>query len=399
MLGELKERGFVITDEIEGADIAIINTCSFIKEAKEEAIDVILKCAQLKEEGKLKRLIVTGCLPQRYKKELPKELKEVDAFWGVPSALYNHKSPRLALTPSHYSYIKIAEGCANRCTYCAVPIIRGPYRSRDTSSVIKEAESLFAAGARELNLIAQDTTSYGTDLHSAPRLAGLLCKLNKIKGKFWIRLLYTHPAHLSEEIIAAIKDSSKICRYIDLPLQHINDDILKRMGRKTTKAQIIRLIERLRSEIPRLAIRTSLIVGFPGETQAQFEELLDFMREYKFERLGAFAYSKEEGTKAEKLSGHLTEETKQRRLDALMALQEDISREVNGRLMGETLEVLIDEARDGGNYVGRSQADAPEVDGCVYVNSTRALSPGDFVNVRIIDTLEYDLVGTDESSK
>ncbi|MFH1406631.1 MAG: 30S ribosomal protein S12 methylthiotransferase RimO [Candidatus Omnitrophota bacterium] len=393
MLGALKEKGHVISDELDGADIAIVNTCAFIKEAKQESIDVILKCARLKEEGKLKYLVVAGCLPQRYKGELVNELKEVDVFLGVPKSLYTHKSPRHAISPAHYAYIKIADGCINRCSYCAVPFIRGPYRSRELESVVKEAQFLTGdCGAKEINLIAQDTTLYGKDIYKKPRLPELLEKLNNIKGKFWIRLLYTHPAHVSGELIAAMKELPKLCRYIDLPLQHINDAILKKMRRHITKKQILALIGTLRDNIPELTIRTSLIVGFPGETKTQFEELLGFMKNIKFERLGAFVYSREENTAAAKFPDQVPEKIKKQRLNEVMALQEEISKEVNSRFLGKKLEVLIEEKAKK-SYIGRTEADAPEVDGCVYVESKRKLNPGDFVNARIIDTLEYDLVG------
>ena len=422
-MGYLKQEGFSISDEIEYADIAIINTCCFIREAEEESIDAILKLCQLKKEGKVNKIIVCGCLAQRYKRQLCKELKEIDAFMGVgsidkvvevvkqlktvsknfavigrPNFLYSHRSPRVFLTPKHFTYVKISEGCNHYCSYCIIPSLRGRYRSRPMNSILKEANSLFSQQrVSEINLIGQDTTMYGQDLYSQSKIAALLneiCKLKNAKGR-WIRLLYAHPAHLSRELIAVIRDKAQICKYIDLPIQHINDIILKKMNRKTSRRHILSLIAQLRKALPDLAIRTTLIVGFPGETDTQFKELLDFIRETKFERLGLFKYSREKGSKAFSFSQQIPEKVKQSRYEEALTLQQKISSEINEIFLEKRLNVLIDEQDTQQNniFLGRTQYDAPEVDGCVYVKSKRKLKAGDFVQVKITDTLEYDLVG------
>ncbi|KPK39858.1 MAG: ribosomal protein S12 methylthiotransferase RimO, partial [Omnitrophica WOR_2 bacterium SM23_29] len=323
MLGILKAAGYKIADGLDGADVAIINTCSFIDDAKRESIDVILDAIELKNKKKIKRILVTGCLPQRYKERLKLELKEIDGFIGVngfeklpqiikaltegesitdirpvPEYLYDDKTPRILLTPKHYAYVKISEGCSHKCSFCVIPELRGPHRSRRINSVLKETEDLVASGAREINLIGQDTTLYGMDLYKRVALAELLKKLVKIKNAKWIRLLYAHPAHFTDDLIEIVRSESVICKYIDLPIQHINDRILKLMRRGTSKKLILRLLEKLRMVIPNLAIRTSKIVGFPGETEAEFRELVQFMKDSKFERLGAFIYSREEDSPA-----------------------------------------------------------------------------------------------------
>lgn len=426
ILGYLKEAGFTVSFEIAEADVAIVNTCCFIREAEEESIDVILKLCRLKEEGKISRIVVCGCLAQRYKRELLDELKEVDAFVGVgginkvaplirhlvgvssrvsggqraffgkPEFLYTHRSPRVFFTPGHFAYIKISEGCSHRCSYCIIPGLRGKYRSRPMDSILKEGEALFSKRlVSEINLIGQDTTMYGRDLYAQNRIAELLAKLaGKAKGK-WVRLLYAHPAHISCELIMAIKEEPSVCKYIDLPIQHISDKILEKMNRRTSRKQILPLIGRLRKEIPGIAIRTTLIVGFPGETDKQFRELLDFIRDAKFERLGLFKYSRQADTLAYDFGRQVPEKIKQSRYDEALSLQQDISTKINQGFLGRELRVLIDEqdAQDKGVFLGRSEGDAPEVDGCVYVHSRKRLKTGDFVQVKIIDTLEYDLVG------
>ncbi|MBU4140312.1 MAG: 30S ribosomal protein S12 methylthiotransferase RimO [Candidatus Omnitrophica bacterium] len=421
ILGYLKEAGFTVSFEIAEANVAIVNTCCFIREAEEESIDVILKLCRLKEEGKITRIIVCGCLAQRYKRELLNELKEVDAFVGVggidkiaavvkqllngrrslgvfgrPEFLYTHRSPRIFFTPGHFAYVKISEGCNHRCSYCIIPTLRGKYRSRPMDSILKEGEALLNKRlVSEINLIGQDTTMYGQDLYAQNRIAELLAKLaGKAKAR-WVRLLYAHPKHFSQKLMSVIRDEPSICKYIDLPIQHINDKILEKMNRRTSRKEILSLIERARKEIPEIAIRTTLIVGFPGETDKQFRELLDFIRDAKFERLGLFKYSRQADTLAYDFGRQVPEKIKQSRYDEALSLQQDISTKINQGFLGRELRVLIDEqdTQDKGLFLGRSEADAPEVDGCVYVHSKKRLKTGDFVQVKIIDTLEYDLVG------
>jgi ribosomal protein S12 methylthiotransferase len=419
MLGYLKKAGFDITQELENAEIAILNTCGFIKESEEESIEAIVNLCRLKKEGGIKRIVVCGCLAQRYKDELAEELKEVDAFIGVgsidkiasvvkqlsnravgifkpPEFLYSHTSPRVFLTPKHFAYLKISEGCNNHCSYCIIPDLRGRFRSRPLHSILKEAEALLnRRRVSEINLIGQDTTMYGQDLYGRRKIARLLEKLSaKARGR-WIRLLYTHPAHFSKELITVIKNQPAICKYIDLPVQHINDRILKRMNRGVSGKQVLSLIEGLRKNIPGVALRTTLIVGFPGETDKQFKELLRFIREMRFERLGVFKYSRQERTPADNFRPQIPEKIKQARYDQALSLQQSVCTEINRRFLGRELRVLIDEpdASDKNLFLGRTEYDAPEVDGCVYVRSKRRLKPGDFVQVKITDTLEYDLVG------
>lgn len=421
ILGYLKAAGFKIVDEIVGADVAMVNTCCFIREAQEESIDTILELCQLKSEGRIKKILVCGCLVQRHKQELLKELKEVDAFldvgsidkvvsvvdrltkgeqgfgqFGPPEFLYTHSQTREFLTPRHFAYIKISEGCNNHCSYCIIPRLRGRYRSRPMPSILKEADTLFRSRkVKEINLIGQDTTMYGQDLYGKTRIDQLLKKLSAKAQSKWIRLLYTHPAHFSKELIKVMKSERGICKYIDLPIQHINDRILKQMNRGTSRDEILSLIETLRKEIPNLCIRTTVIVGFPGETERQFAELLDFIRDVRFERLGLFRYSREDDTAAFNFGPQIPQKIKQERFNQILSLQQDISRKINQGFLGEKLRVLIDEQEslDRHQYIGRTQYDAPEVDGCVYVESKRDLKIGDFVNVEITDTLEYDLVG------
>jgi ribosomal protein S12 methylthiotransferase len=421
ILGYLKREGFTICEEIADSDIAMVNTCCFIREAEEESVDAILKLTQLKQEKKIKKIIVCGCLPQRHKQKLIKELKEVDAFVGVggidkivdvakqvlagrgnlgefrpPESLYSHRTPRVYLSPGHFAYIKISDGCSHHCSYCIIPQLRGRYRSRDMDSVLKEADLLFKRrGVSEINLIGQDTTMYGEDLYGQDRIAQLLQKLSQRAQGKWIRLLYAHPANFPQKLIEVIKQEPAICKYIDLPIQHISDKILKRMGRETSGRQILELIDRLREEIPDLAIRTTMIVGFPGESDKDFSELLGFMRRTKFERLGLFKYSKEKQSPAYNFAAQVPQEIKLARYEEALNLQQEISAEINKGFLGKTLTVLIDEqdARDPHQFLGRTQFDAPEVDGCVYVESRKRLKPGQFIKVKMTDTLEYDLVG------
>lgn len=321
--------------------------------------------------------------------------KAVSEF-GRPEFLYTDSSPRIFLTPRHFAYIKICDGCDHACSYCIIPALRGRYRSRPLDSILKEADLLLnKLSFSEINLIGQDTTMYGQDLYGRSQIVQLLTKLSKVAQGRWVRLLYAHPEHLPQELIAVIRDEPSICKYIDLPIQHINDKILKAMKRKTSRKQILSLIDRLRKEIPSLAIRTTLIVGFPGETDEQFRDLLQFIREAKFERLGIFKYSKEKGSRAYDFARQIPEKVKQSRYSEALTLQQEISVKINEGLLGKELCVLIDEqdTRDKDVFLGRTQYDAPEVDGCVYVKSKKSLQPGDFVQVKVTDTLEYDLVG------
>jgi len=420
MLGKLAAKKYIISDSIEGSDVAIINTCAFVEDAKREAIDIILKAAQLKKEGSIKKLIVTGCMGQRYAKVLKKDIPEVDAILGIdnfkniekaiqtvfddkrflsvnsPKGLYDHKDPRLLITPPHSVYVKIAEGCDNRCSYCAIYKIRGDFRSRQINSIITEITQLSKnKKLPELNLIAQDTTSYGMDNYKKLSLPLLLKEICNLKQVHWLRLLYTHPKRFAESLIDTIAGESSICKYIDLPIQHINDRILGRMNRKTKRVEIERLIYKIRKRIPEVALRTSIIVGFPSETDKEFHELLEFIKEIRFERLGCFIFSKEEDTPAYKFKRQKSDRIKRERFNRVMQLQQEISKNINENFINKRLEVLI-EGRDKsrkGLYIGRTQYDAPEVDGGVFVHSSKRLKPGQFVDVDITDTLEYDLVG------
>ncbi len=391
ILGSLVKKGFRVVD-LDKADIAIVNTCAFIADAKKESIDAILDLVELKKEGRLKKIIVSGCLAQRYRDELRSQLPEVDAFIGNPSL--RQSLERLAIIPRHYAYLKICEGCVHNCSYCVIPKIKGAFVSLDIDSILEKVRLFDKEEISELNIIGQDISGYGRDLYAKSKLPELLEKIVRMSRNIhWIRLLYLYPDKVVRDLLKVIKDSPRVCRYIDLPVQHINSRILKLMNRKSGRKAIIDLISLIRRQLPEAAIRTSLIVGFPSESEKDFTELLDFMREVKFERLGAFTYSAEEGTAAYNLSGQIPEKIKQERFNRVMSLQKEISSQVNQNFLGKTLEVLIDQKEEPGHYLGRSQFDAPEVDGSVYVRSPRKLSPGDFVKVKIVDTLEYDLVG------
>lgn len=390
ILGRLNLKGYSIVD-MDKADTAIINTCAFIEDAKRESVDAILDLIDLKKKGKLKKIIVYGCLSQRYKDTLIKELPEIDAFVGRVSL--NHDLGVFSITPSHYAYLKICEGCINNCSYCVIPRIKGRFFSLDIESVLKKVQRLNQGKISELNIIGQDITGYGVDLYKTPRLTELLKSIVRIANNIgWIRLLYLYPNRVSDELIELIGDEPQICKYIDLPIQHINDRILRLMQREVTKKDILRLIGKIRKRIPDVALRTSLIVGFPSERDKEFNELLRFIEDVKFERLGAFVYSREEGTPAFDFDKQIPQKIKVERFNTIMSQQQRISQEVNKKFLGQTMEVLVDE-KEGGFYLGRSQYDAPQVDGLVYVNSKNELKPGDFVKVHINDTLEYDLVG------
>ncbi|MFH1640598.1 MAG: 30S ribosomal protein S12 methylthiotransferase RimO [Candidatus Omnitrophota bacterium] len=390
ILSKLSLKGHPVVD-IPEADVAIVNTCAFIEEAKKESIDAILDLIELKKEGRLKKLIVYGCLSQRYSQELKNKLPEVDAFVGKVSL--NHDLKRFSLTPRHYAYLKICEGCINNCSYCVIPKIKGRFTSLDMGSVLKKVEGMEKDRISELNIIGQDITGYGRDIYGKYKLHELLNRIaRKIKHIGWIRLLYLYPTRVNDELLDLIKDSPKICKYIDLPIQHINNRILKLMRRGTTKKEILSLIDKIRKKIPDVAIRTSLIAGFPSETEKEFRELADFVEAARFERLGAFIYSREEGTSAYDFKGQLPQKVKIGRLNEIMLRQQEISSEKNKGLLGEIIDVLIEEKQKD-TYLGRSQYDAPEVDGLVYVKSRRSLSRGEFVKLKVTDTLEYDLIG------
>ena len=391
ILGRLSLKGYPVTDDIGKADIAIVNTCAFTQEAKAESIEAILDLVELKQEGRLKKIIVAGCLSQRYKDVLPREISQVDAFVGAPSL--NHSLKRYPLTPQHFAYLKICEGCINHCSYCAIPRIKGRFTSLDMGSLVHKAQEFDRQGTKELNIIGQDITGYGLDLYRGLKLTELLREIiKKTKNIRWLRLLYLYPARVSDELIDLIKNEPRICKYIDLPVQHINGRILKLMRRRTSGSDILRLIDKIRSRIPGVALRTSIIVGFPSESEKEFAELLKFIEEVRFERLGAFIYSREEGTAAYKFPGQLAHRTKMSRFNAVMSKQQEISKQVNALWLGKTMQVLLD-AREKDAYLARSEFDAPEVDGLVYVSSRRELKPGDFLKVKIQDTLEYDLTG------
>lgn len=408
ILGRLKFKGYSIVD-IDKADVAIANTCAFIEDAKSQSIDAILDLVDLKKEGKLKKIIVYGCLSQRYKDKLQKELPEIDAFVGKISL--NHNPNNFTLTPKHYAYVKICESCINKCSFCIIPKIKGKFSSLGIDHILNKIERLDKNHLSEINIIGQDISGYGLDLYGAVRLPHLLNKIiRNTKNIRWIRLLYLYPSRITDELLELVKDSPRLCKYIDLPIQHINDRILKLMHRKPAKKDILKLIDKIRKKIPGVAIRTSLIAGFPSETDSEFKELLEFIKEVRFERLGAFIYSREEGTTAYNFKNQVPRKIKTERFNILMSEQQGVSREVNKEFLGKTIEVLIDEKeKDGiypvrkhvpkgrnfsnGIYLGRSQYDAPEVDGSVFVESEKILKPGDFVKVEITDTLEYDLAG------
>ena len=410
MLGYFKSQGFEITNSAEKADILIVNTCGFIEPAKVESIDTIFEMAKYKKDCTCKILAVTGCLAQRYMEDLKIEIPEVDIFWGVKdynifvdkivsmlgekAPATNCNTPRLLTTPFYSAYLRIADGCSNRCTYCAIPIIRGDMHSEDEEKLIKEAERLVKSGVTELNVIAQDTSAYGIDRYGELRLPELLQKLSAIEGIHWIRLLYTYPNTVTDKLIDTIAGNPKILNYIDIPIQHINDDILSKMNRHGSKNDIIKVFDRLRNSSNNFIIRTSIIVGFPGETEQQFEELLDFVKEYKIDRIGAFTYSQEEGTPAFDFPNQIDEETKENRLSRLMELQAEISQELNKKRIGDICEVLVEDIQDG-YIIGRSYSEAPDVDGKVIVplRGRYDIDEGDYVMVQINKASEYDLEG------
>ena len=418
MLGLLEQSGYEIVENEEDADILIVNTCTFIESAKMESIECILELAQYKKTGHCKYLIVTGCLAQRYKEQILSELPEVDAVIGTneydkiadvirsldeeqEKRLFCAETPllcetsRLRSTPGYTAYLKIAEGCDNHCTYCVIPSIRGRYRSRRMEDIISEAKELAADGVKELVVIAQDTTRYGKDLYGEYRLAELLRELCHIDNIEWVRVHYCYPEIVTDKLIDVFAEESKLCNYFDIPIQHCSDGILKRMGRRTNKKQITELIAQIRHRLPDAVIRTSLIVGFPGETEEEFEELRQFVEETKFDRLGVFAYSREEDTPAYDMDNQIDEEEKERRRELLMMVQSEISQQLNEDKIGKTVRVLV-EGKDEiiKSYYGRTYADSIEIDGKVFFKSDKPLKEGDFASVKIEQVLEYDLFGT-----
>jgi len=395
ILGHLKRNGHYIVD-VEQSDTAIVNTCAFIEEAKQESIDTILDLLELKKQGKLKRVIVAGCLAQRYGKELIEEFKGIDAIVGAQKLNQDFIPDQVSLTPDHFAYIKICESCYNQCSFCIIPKIKGKFTSRTIASVLKEVKQLDNRGVKEIHIIGQDITAYGMDIYHEMSLARLLKEIVAVtKNIKWIRLLYTFPAHVTDELIDVIADEAKICNYIDMPIQHISDNLLTSMNRGITRQETYDLIAKIKAKIPKGSLRTTFIVGMPGETKENFDELVQFVRDTQFEKVGVFVYSQEEGTPAYDMPNQVSESIKKKRLNTLMTVQQDISKEVQQRFIGQTLKILIDEKQKGeeGVYLGRSEYDAPEVDGIVYVYSKEKLTSGDFITVKITDAYEYDLVG------
>ena len=418
MLGLLDSRGYQIVDDETIADVIVINTCCFIHDAKEESIQTILEMAEYKKTGRLKALVVTGCLAQRYQQEIIDEIPEVDAVLGTASydkiaeaideALDGHtemyledidrlpqvSSKRLVTTGGHYAYLKIAEGCDKHCTYCIIPKVRGNYRSVPMEQLLKEAKELAEGGVKELILVAQETTVYGQDIYGEKSLHRLLRELCKIDGIQWIRLLYCYPEEIDANLIRVMKEEPKICHYLDLPIQHASDAILKKMGRRTSKAQLVDTIRTLREEIPDITLRTTLITGFPGETEEQHQELVAFVDEMEFDRLGVFTYSPEENTPAAEIPDQIPEEVKEDRQAELMELQQEIAFDLAEDMIDREVLVMIEvKVADENSYVGRTYRDAPNVDGLIFINTDEELMSGDFAKVKVTGAMEYDLIG------
>ena len=418
MLGLLNKDGYTFTDDEHEADVVVVNTCCFIGDAKEESVNTILEMAELKKEGRCKALIVTGCMAQRYKQEILDEIPEVDGILGTSTydeisnvlkkvlggsrescfhdlnALPNVEVPRVVTTGGYYAFLKIAEGCDKRCTYCIIPDLRGSYRSVPMERLIEEAKQLASQGVKELILVAQETTLYGIDLYKKKSLPKLLHELCKIPGIQWIRIQYCYPEEITQELIETIREEEKVCNYLDIPIQHASDRILKRMGRRTNQRQLREMIASLRSQIPDIALRTTLISGFPGETEEDQEEVMRFVDEMEFERLGVFAYSQEEDTPAAEFPDQVPQELKEERRDEIMELQQEISYEKSQSMIGKVLEVMIEgKVADENAYVGRTYMDAPGVDGLIFINTDLDLMSGDFVRAKVTGALEYDLIG------
>ena len=418
MLGTLAQKGYSFTDDEMQADIIVINTCCFVNDAKEESINTILEMAELRKSGQVKALLVAGCLAQRYKEEIQEEIPEVDAILGtmnidtVADAIeevlggnaQNHISDcnsavvygkkRTVSTGGHFAYLKIAEGCDKHCTYCIIPKVRGNFRSVPMEVLLEEARELAEGGVKELILVAQETTLYGKDLYGKKSLPKLLHELGKIPGIYWIRILYCYPEEIDDELIEAIKTEEKVCNYLDLPIQHASDNILKRMGRRTNQEELRAIIGKLREEIPDICIRTTLITGFPGETEEDHEELLSFVDEMEFDRLGVFTYSQEEDTPAAIMENQIEEEIKEERRDEIMELQQEIAFEMAENMTGKVVMAMVEgKIAEDDAYVARTYKDAPNVDGYLFINTEESLMTGDFVKVRITGSNEYDLIG------
>ena len=417
MLHKLRKRGYELVTEPGLSDVAVVNTCGFIQSAKEEAIETFVELIKLKNEGRIKKIIATGCLAERYKDEVKKEFPEIDAVVGLgeqpniadilDSVLEDENvvsfpsnqcleitGDRIISTLPFFAYLKIAEGCSNNCTYCAIPKIRGKYRSAPMEDIIKQAEYFAEIGVTELIVIAQDTTRYGEDLYGEGRLPELLNRLCEIDKLHWIRVLYCYPERITNELIDVMAKQEKIVKYMDIPIQHCNNEILRRMNRKSTHEELVSLMNRLRQRIPDMIIRTTLITGFPGETEEQFEELAEFVKEMRFDRLGCFPYSREEGTAAAKFDDQIDDEVKQRRMENIMESQQLISEENCKKYQDKTVEVVVEGFDKYAEcFFGRTQADAPDIDGKVFFSSEKPLSVGQYVNVKITETLDYDLIG------
>ena len=417
MLGILGGRGYTFTDDETEADVIVVNTCCFINDAKEESINTILQMAEYRKTGPCKALIVAGCLAQRYKEEITQEIEEVDAVLGTasyeniaeaieealggqhpmimdPLDVPVHTGKRMLTTGGHYAYLKIAEGCDKHCTYCIIPKVRGAYRSVPMEELIDQAKELAEQGVKELILVAQETTLYGVDLYGRKRLHELLRELCRIDGIYWIRIQYCYPEEIYEELIQVMKEEEKICHYLDLPIQHASDDILRRMGRKTTKAQLLAVVDHLREKIPDICLRTTLIAGFPGETQEEHEELMEFIDTCEFDRLGVFTYSPEEDTPAAVMDNQIEEEQKELWRDELMELQQEISMDKAEEMIGRELLCMVEgSVADENAYVTRTYKDAPNVDGYLFLQTAETLMTGDFVRARVTGAMEYDLIG------
>lgn len=420
MLGILKNKGFEFTDDEWEADIIAINTCCFIGDAKQESINTILEMAEHKKDARCKVLVVAGCLAHRYQDEIIKEIPEVDAFVGTSSydkiadminSVLEEKgisnfvedanrmpmveADRIVTTPGYYEYLKIAEGCDKHCTYCVIPKVRGSFRSFPIEYLVNQTKKLVEGGVKEIILVAQETTLYGVDLYGKKSLPKLLHNLGLIEGLEWIRILYCYPEEINDELIEAIKNEPKVCHYLDMPIQHTSDNILKRMGRRTSKQELTDIVAKLRREIPDIALRTTLITGFPGETDVDHEEVMQFIDECEFDRLGVFTYSREEDTVAAQMPDQIDEEIKEKYRDELMQLQQEISADRSAAMIGRIVRVMIEGfIPEDNTYVGRSYKDAPNVDGLVFVECDRELMSGDFIDVKITGSTEYDLIGT-----
>ena len=420
MLGILKNKGFEFTDDEWEADIIAINTCCFIGDAKQESINTILEMAEHKKDARCKVLVVAGCLAHRYQDEIIKEIPEVDAFVGTSSydkiadminSVLEEKgisnfvedanrmpmveADRIVTTPGYYEYLKIAEGCDKHCTYCVIPKVRGSFRSFPIEYLVNQTKKLVEGGVKEIILVAQETTLYGVDLYGKKSLPKLLHNLGLIEGLEWIRILYCYPEEINDELIEAIKNEPKVCHYLDMPIQHASDNILKRMGRRTSKQELTDIVAKLRREIPDIALRTTLITGFPGETDVDHEEVMQFIDECEFDRLGVFTYSREEDTVAAQMPDQIDEEIKEKYRDELMQLQQEISADRSAAMIGRIVRVMIEGfIPEDNTYVGRSYKDAPNVDGLVFIECDRELMSGEFIDVKITDSAEYDLIGT-----